>query len=97
MEKVDKEVYRFARGYEHLYRRISVRESARIQTFPDNFVINYESISKGYRMIGNAVPVSLAKAVAGRILADFGIKWTDIAGAPKTTSTLLDFDLPVAI
>jgi len=44
-------------------RRLSVRECARIQTFPDNyeFVIpNKLSASDGYRLIGNAVPPLLA-------------------------------------
>ena len=36
-------------------RRMSVREYARIQTFPDDFVF-YGSISSMYRQIGNAVP-----------------------------------------
>ena len=37
-----------------LPRRLSAREAARIQTFPDNFVF-YKSISDAYRQIGNAV------------------------------------------
>ena len=97
MEKVEKDEYRFAPGYEQLYRRISVRESARIQTFPDDFVIKYESISKGYRMVGNAVPVSLARAVADRIMFDFGISRQDVTKSPKIPDTLLNLDLPVAI
>jgi DNA (cytosine-5)-methyltransferase 1 len=54
----------FAPGKEHLYRRLSIRECARIQTFPDSFVFKYNNLSDGYKMIGNAVPVNLAKAVA---------------------------------
>ena len=30
----------FVSGKEHLYRRLSVRECARIQTFPDDFILN---------------------------------------------------------
>ena len=97
MENVEKDVYRFAPGHEAQYRRISVRESARIQTFPDDFLIKYESIAKGYRMVGNAVPVSLAKAVASRIAADFGIEQQDTLKNQTTVDTLLDFDLPIAI
>lgn len=37
-----------------LPRRLSAREAARIQTFPDDFVF-YKSVSDAYRQIGNAV------------------------------------------
>jgi DNA (cytosine-5)-methyltransferase 1 len=53
----------FAPGKEHLYRRMSVRECARVQTFPDSFVFKYENIADGYKMVGNAVPVNLARAI----------------------------------
>ena len=42
-----------------LKRRFSVRETARIQSFPDNFIFK-GSISSQFRQIGNAVPVALA-------------------------------------
>jgi len=50
----------FAKGFEHLYRRLSVRECARIQTFPDNFKFIYQDVKDGYKMVGNAVPPRLA-------------------------------------
>lgn len=34
MEKVEKNLQRFVPGYENLYRRMTVREVARVQTFP---------------------------------------------------------------
>ena len=44
-------------------RPLTIREYARIQTFPDDWQF-MGSISSQYRQIGNAVPVNLAKAIA---------------------------------
>ncbi|MEI6222876.1 MAG: DNA cytosine methyltransferase [bacterium] len=60
----------FVPGKEHLYRRLSVRECARIQTFPDDFIFKYHNIADGYKMIGNAVPVELSHHLAKEILKD---------------------------
>jgi len=60
----------FVPGKEHLYRRLTVRECARIQTFPDNFIFKYKNISDGYKMVGNAVPVEFAKQLAIKIKDD---------------------------
>ena len=54
----------FVKGKEDLYRRLSVRECARIQTFPDSFKFYYKDLSDAYKMIGNAVPVRLAYIMA---------------------------------
>jgi DNA (cytosine-5)-methyltransferase 1 len=49
--------------YKH--RRLSVRETLRIQGVPDSYVLPPElPLSKKFKMIGNGVPVPLAKAVA---------------------------------
>ena len=56
----------FKEGCESLYRRLSVRECARIQTFPDNFEFIYDNVTDGYKMIGNAVPVNFAKILANQ-------------------------------
>lgn len=62
----------FAKGYEHLYRRLSVRECARIQSFPDSFVFIYKDIVNGYKMVGNAVPPRLSWYLAIQIKKAFG-------------------------
>ncbi|MGB0932571.1 MAG: DNA cytosine methyltransferase, partial [Chitinophagales bacterium] len=67
MKLVAKDKRIFIEGKEELYRRLSVRECARIQTFPDDFIFYYEKIAAGYKMIGNAVPVNLAKFLAESI------------------------------
>ena len=51
------------------YRRLSVRECARIQTFPDNFIFEGTDIKAQYKMIGNAVPPRLGNVLAKSILA----------------------------
>ena len=43
--------------------RLTVRECARIQTFPDEFVFPYAT-QQNLTLIGNAVPPNLANAVA---------------------------------
>ncbi len=68
MEFVNKNLRRFVTGKENLYRRLTVRECARIQGFPDNFEFLYNDINMGYKMIGNAVPINLAYAVGRQIL-----------------------------
>lgn len=61
-----------------LYRRFTPREAARIQSFPENFILN-NSESKAYKQIGNAIPpvlmwhicIALQDAIAA---CDGGIK-----------------------
>ena len=48
-------------------RPFSVRENARIQSFPDEWEF-IGSIAEKYKQIGNAVPVNLAKAVGEKII-----------------------------
>ncbi|WP_405298662.1 DNA cytosine methyltransferase [Methanobrevibacter sp.] len=57
----------FRKGYEHLYRRLSVRECARIQSFPDSFKFIYSDVKDGYKMVGNAVPPKLSYVLAESI------------------------------
>lgn len=70
MNKNGTNKYEFVKEQESLYRRLSVRECARIQTFPDDFIFEYTDVAVGYKMIGNAVPVNLAFEIAKQIKKD---------------------------
>lgn len=51
------------------WRRLSVRECAILQTFPDDFIFT-GNLGKMYTQIGNAVPVKLAEKIASCILKE---------------------------
>jgi DNA (cytosine-5)-methyltransferase 1 len=59
-------------GYSHIHydsrqaRTISVREAARLQSFPDGFVFS-GTMNPAFRQIGNAVPPLMAQAIAQTI------------------------------
>ena len=75
MVHVGKDKYEFSDGKEN-NRRLSIREIARIQTFPDWFYFSKGNAKKNnnakidlvYRQIGNAVPVMLAYNVGKSVL-----------------------------
>jgi DNA (cytosine-5)-methyltransferase 1 len=75
-------------SYSHIHydseqaRTISVREAARLQSFPDGFVFQ-GPMNPAFRQIGNAVPPLMAKAMAGVILTQ--IERTD-TNAEETCS-----------
>lgn len=56
------------RCHPELTRPLTVREYARIQTFPDDWVFS-GSLSSQYKQIGNAVPVNLAYAIGRSMVA----------------------------
>jgi DNA (cytosine-5)-methyltransferase 1 len=56
-----------------LYRRLSVRECARVQTFPDTHIFHYANLMAGYKMVGNAVPCALATHLATAIKMQLGM------------------------
>lgn len=65
-------------GYSHIHydskqaRTISVREAARLQSFPDGFIFS-GSMNPAFRQIGNAVPPLMAYAVASEMAAALGV------------------------
>lgn len=69
-------------GYSHIHydseqaRTISVREAARLQSFPDGFVFA-GTMNPAFRQIGNAVPPLFAKALAGTVLNTLRRKASD--------------------
>ncbi|WP_273834179.1 DNA cytosine methyltransferase [Guptibacillus sedimenti] len=63
--------------YSHIHpyepRGITVREAARLQSFPDSFIFN-TSMGQAFKQIGNAVPPLLARGVAKAVKKNLGIK-----------------------
>lgn len=62
---IGKDTYGYIHPYEN--RAISMREAARIQSFPDFFKFGQTGIVDGYTMIGNAVPPLLAHTLAEQL------------------------------
>ena len=79
MVKVAKQDFIFDPKYEAECRRLSIRECARVQTFPDDFVFRYKNLVHGYKMVGNAVPVRLAEIIAKQIYDDLSSVKSDSA------------------
>ena len=71
-----------------LERRLSVRECARIQTFPDNYQFIRDqnmlgtqfslSTSSAYKLIGNAVPPLLAFHLAWKIQEEWSLLFGEV-------------------
>ncbi|WP_374090128.1 DNA cytosine methyltransferase [Methylomicrobium lacus] len=60
-------------------RYFTVRESARLQTFPDDFLF-HGSWTETMRQLGNAVPVQLAAIIAGSVKAHLALANVTTAG-----------------
>ncbi len=91
MAKIGVDKFEFIPDQAEKYRRLSVRECARIQTFPDDFVFHDKLVAAGYKMIGNAVPVNFAQALARQIMKDISSVKTN--GTSKNTKTARQQDL----
>ena len=66
MAHIGKDTYTHIHYDSDQARTISVREAARLQSFPDGFLFE-GSMNHAFRQIGNAVPPLLAKAIAKQI------------------------------
>ncbi len=83
MNFIEQNKREFVKGQEHLYRRLSLRECARIQTFPDHFIFKYSNLVNGYKMVGNAVPVNMAYLLASEIMKDLKPKFHNLKQEEK--------------
>ena len=59
-------------GHPYQNRALSIREAARIQTFPDDFEFD-DYTTKSALQIGNAVPVKLVEVSGKQILKEINI------------------------
>lgn len=62
-------------GHPEQDRALSVREAAKLQTFPDNFVFEGNSLGALAKQVGNAVPVLLAKTF-GKMFIEHNEKYS---------------------
>lgn len=73
-------------------RPFTVREYARIQTFPDNWDF-HGSVSQQYKQIGNAVPVNLAKEIGYSLIAFlnkyYGINQENLASISTASASIV--------
>jgi DNA (cytosine-5)-methyltransferase 1 len=78
-------------GYSHIHydsdqaRTVSVREAARLQSFPDGFTF-CGTMNPAFRQIGNAVPPLMARALARKIFEVLTRKEKDAVDEPRRTA-----------
>ena len=70
-------------------RALTLREGARLQSFPDRFIFSRNDVT---RQIGNAVPPILAKAIASHIIAvEKGSNFDSFSTEPELNTKQLSF------
>ena len=50
-------------------RKLTPRECARLQGYPDDFIVDAVSDNQAYRQFGNSVSVPVIKAIASQMIA----------------------------
>ena len=81
-------------SYSHIHydsqqaRTISVREAARLQSFPDGFVFR-GTMNPAFRQIGNAVPPLMAKSLAEEMMHTLRAARTEVADGHARTAAAL--------
>ena len=76
MAHLGKDTYSHIHYDDNQKRIISVREAARLQSFPDGFMF-CGTMNPAFRQIGNSVPPLLAWAIAHELLSQLGAKITN--------------------
>jgi DNA (cytosine-5)-methyltransferase 1 len=80
-------------SYSHIHydseqaRTISVREAARLQSFPDGFVF-CGTVNPAFRQIGNAVPPLVASALARQIMRALRVQEDALDGYARAAASL---------
>ena len=95
-----KQKWDFTDDYEHLLhdptlptlevpRRLSWRECAAIQTFPENFEPS-GNLQKKFEQIGNAIPPQLLEKIASGLISGLGLEKTKFLSSPPQQLTLFE-------
>lgn len=81
-------------GYSYIHprqaRTLTVREAARLQTFPDDFRFSGPP-SAAFKQIGNAVPVRLGEALGRAVLESFARGKTNLVRSRDIAKSLADW------